>query len=835
MTFPSCSGRFGVAGILCAFFLLAGCGGSGGSSGSAGGSTNLPDDRTSPDPTSLGGTAVKGIVRNASVKVFSVEGGIVSDASIAEGSTDAAGDFDLDLPEGTAGLFLLEVVGDDDAEMRCDVPGGCGNRSEFGDFVAVGDDFRLRNIVELDAGEALDTDVSVFSELAVSDLVSSGADLTPETVSGAKTRVMDGFGLEGSLDTLRIPDLAAENFDQQTDAAQVAGLLSAALLGVALDESPEAFQTGLTTISEQWSGQGGALVVNDTDADHLAISLLDVLERASLALEDSAGSLPEQLTTVVTARVSEARQKPVGETTGGDTDGEVVAESELPRVKRFVGNLRTAITTFSDPAFGADLADRLRQVGDELAVEASDAGRVTLRVYDAVAIALQNFRADPSLTEQTIDTISVGGLAQTEDGVSFEVDQTVEAFEVQLSGTIEETLTETVKRLDTIDAETNAIELRSELELSGRVTGQLRGETASVTISSGSLSISAVQVDSSSPLLSSTDFFDDLQDGGTVEIDGQQQQLATLLDGVVFDDSESIELVEASASLEVAIEQVASAAATEPAAFEGMLSVTASDSAAEEIERRVFSRTCPEDATTTITTTGCFVYTSGTSERLGSLDLELSGALETDSATRYDLSLSTTASPSGDAPSIQLMQSRESVSLLDGAALFNLVSTGSPSGSLTVFDSEESAAAGETETDFVMIGASTLILSGPVVGLGENTRIEASGSREAFDSLQASASLSFGDVRIDLDAPTIPFDPETGEATVLPLTIVDRQGVTMTLELDLEASATDDLVLVDPGRIALNRDAGEPGQATVERRDGVLVVVYEDESFETLF
>jgi uncharacterized 2Fe-2S/4Fe-4S cluster protein (DUF4445 family) len=95
-----------------------------------------------------------------------------------------------------------------------------------------------------------------------------------------------------------------------------------------------------------------------------------------------------------------------------------------------------------------------------------------------------------------------------------------------------------------------------------------------------------------------------------------------------------------------------------------------------------------------------------------------------------------------------------------------------------------------------MIGASTLILSGPVVGLGENTRIEASGSREAFDSLQASASLSFGDVRIDLDAPTIPFDPETGEATVLPLTIVDRQGVTMTLELDLEASATDDLVLV---------------------------------------
>ena len=305
MTFPSCSGRFGVAGILCAFFLLAGCGGSGGSSGSAGGSTNLPDDRTSPDPTSLGGTAVKGIVRNASVKVFSVEGGIVSDASIAEGSTDAAGDFDLDLPEGTAGLFLLEVVGDDDAEMRCDVPGGCGNSREFGDFVAVGDDFRLRNIVELDAGEALDTDVSVFSELAVSDLVSSGADLTPETVSGAKTRVMDGFGLEGSLDTLRIPDLAAENFDQQTDAAQVAGLLSAALLGVALDESPEAFQTGLTTISEQWSGQGGALVVNDTDADHLAISLLDVLERASLALEDSAGSLPEQLTTVVTARVSE--------------------------------------------------------------------------------------------------------------------------------------------------------------------------------------------------------------------------------------------------------------------------------------------------------------------------------------------------------------------------------------------------------------------------------------------------------------------------------------------------------------------------------------------------
>jgi uncharacterized 2Fe-2S/4Fe-4S cluster protein (DUF4445 family) len=53
--------------------------------------------------------------------------------------------------------------------------------------------------------------------------------------------------------------------------------------------------------------------------------------------------------------------------------------------------------------------------------------------------------------------------------------------------------------------------------------------------------------------------------------------------------------------------------------------------------------------------------------------------------------------------------------------------------------------------------------------------------------------------------------------------------------LSEEPHKSDDLVLVDPGRIALNRDAGEPGQATVERRDGVLVVVYEDESFETLF
>lgn len=837
MTFPPCSRRLGVPGLLCALFLLAGCGG-GGSSGSADGSTPPADDQAAPDPTSLGGTAVKGIVRNASVSVFAIEDGSLSDTPISEGSTDAAGRFDLDLPEGTAGLVLVEVVGDDDAEMRCDVPAGCGNANEFGDFIAVGPDFRLRNIVELAEGEALDTDVSMFSELAVADLLSSGADLTTETVGGAKIRVMNGFGLEGSLDTLSIPDLAAEDFDQQGDASRVAGLLSAALLGVALDESPDAFQAGLAAISEQWSGQGGSLVINDTDADDVAISLLDVLEHASRALEDSAGSLPEQLTTVVAARLSEARQRPVGETTGGDTDGEVVAESELPRVKRFVSNLRTVITTFSDPAFGGDLSDRLRQVGDELAVEASAAGTVTLRVYDAVATALQNFRADASLTEQTIDSIEVRGLAQTEDGVTFEVDQTIDGFDVQLTGTIDETLTETMTRFDTIDEETDVVELRSELELSGTVSGQLTGDKAFVSISSGDVSISAVQVERFSPdLLFGTQFIDDLQDAGTVEIDGQQQELRTLLEGFVVDNSESIELVDASASLEVAIEQTVSDATPEPAAFAGTLSVTASDSAVEEIEREVFTRTCPNDVPPTVTATGCFVYTVGTVERLGALDLEISGALETEAATRYELSLSATASPSGDADAVELTQSSRELAHLDGAALFEAVSAGSSTPLLEArtFLSEETSSTGETEDNFVMIGASTIILRGPVVGLGEDTRIEVSGAREAFDSLRASGSLRFGDVRIVLDAPDISFDPETGEVSTLPLSIVDRQGVRMTLEFDLQASATDDLVLVAPGRIALNRAAGEPGQAKVELRDGALVVVYEDESFETLF
>lgn len=835
MTFTPSSGRLGVPALLCTLFLLAGCGGSGGSSGSANGSTPPPDDQTTPDPTSLGGTAIKGIVRNASVSVFAIEDGSLADTPLVEGSTDDSGSFDLDLPEGTAGLVLVEVVGDDDAEMRCDVPAGCGNGSEFGDFIPAGPDFRLRNIVELAEGDALDTDVSMFSELAVSNLLSSGTDVTAQRVAGAKTRVMDAFGLEGSLDTLPIPDLAADDFDQQNDASQVAGLISAALLGVALDESPDAFQTGLSTISEQWSAQGGSLVVNDTDADDVAISLLDVLEHASQALEDSAESLPEQLTTVVAARLSEANQKPVGETTGGDTDDEVVAESELPRVKRFVGNLRTVITTFSDPAFGGDLSDRLRQVGDELAVEASAAGTATLRVYDAVATALQNFRADASLTEQTIDTIQVRGLAQTEDGVSFEVDQTVDGFEVQLGGTIDETLTETVTRLDTIDEETDVVELRSELELSGTVSGQLIGEKASVSISSGTLSISAVQVERSSPVLNSNDFLDDVQPGGSVEIDGQQQELLTFLEAATLDNSRSVELIDAAASLQVAIEQIVSDATPDLAAFEGTLSVTASDSASEDVERGVFTQTCPDGAPSTVTTTGCFIFTAGTAERLGSLELELAGALQTDSATRYELSLSTTASPSGDAASIELTQPRESLTLLDGAALFEIVSTGSSSTAPTVFVSEETLPGGETETDFVMIGSSTIILSGPVVGLGENTRIEVSGAREAFDSLRASASLSFGDVRIDLDAPAIPFDPETGDVSTLPLTIVDRQGIRMTLEFDLEASATGDLVLVEPGRIAINRDADEPGQAKVERREGALVVVYEDESFETLF
>lgn len=187
------------------------------SSASAVSTANTQDTQDSKK-ISIKGGAIKGVIENGVVRVFSIENeaGLFRKSHTPLGDaerTDANGQFDISIPADTVDAIIVEITADSDTRMTCDVVNGCGI-NEQGNPIAFGETFALSSDFVLEAAysglqdqQGLTLYVTPLTHLAVSYAKEHIDGLSADSINGAYALVEDTLKLsKGSLQ-LPPPDL----------------------------------------------------------------------------------------------------------------------------------------------------------------------------------------------------------------------------------------------------------------------------------------------------------------------------------------------------------------------------------------------------------------------------------------------------------------------------------------------------------------------------------------------------------------------------------------------------------------------------------------------------
>ncbi len=208
-------------GIFALSSLLIACSsGSGGDSttGSTSQSAASEVDTQDTNKISIKGGAIKGVIENGVVRIFSIESeaGLFRKSLIPLGDaerTDANGQFDISIPADAVNAIVVEITADAGTRMTCDVVNGCGLDPQ-GSAIAFGETFSLNSDFILEAAysglqdqKALTLYVTPLTHLAVSFAKEHGDGLSEDSINEAYALVEDTLNLsKGSLQ-LPPPDL----------------------------------------------------------------------------------------------------------------------------------------------------------------------------------------------------------------------------------------------------------------------------------------------------------------------------------------------------------------------------------------------------------------------------------------------------------------------------------------------------------------------------------------------------------------------------------------------------------------------------------------------------
>ena len=423
--------------LLAAAVGLQGCGSSS--------SDNSTPTTTAAPTTTLSGTASKGPIRQAQVRVRGADRQLIDTANTL---TDANGDYSIDIPSNATGPFTIEIVPTPITTQVCDTPSGCqivceltagcdlnGREAENGDVqnIAFGEEFNfingtLRAIVPSIEANATETTVNVtpFTEIAAS-LVDDAATLSVNAVNSANQQVASQLGqlladnnvnADVPTDIFAIPvvDLTAPEVDAD-ESNNALGVrlttLSASLLNFI--DPTDADRNSLGEVLADFN-QSFSDVINDqaTDAEE-RIDLSQVLTEAATvasSLDDVLGDAAEDLLEQVlgedldaigedfTREADEVEQRPALPTDATDLIGQAEA---------FITQLNTFIS--ADVSDGAVLRLGDNGIGLSLALESEvDASAAELELFgDAINAALDALSDDDE--EALMDLIEVLGEA----------------------------------------------------------------------------------------------------------------------------------------------------------------------------------------------------------------------------------------------------------------------------------------------------------------------------------------------------------------------------------------------------------------------------------------
>ncbi len=373
-------GCIGIASIM-----LVGCGG--------GGSDPSPSDPSPSDPSpssgvnnvTLGGTAAKGIINGGNVVAEELDASGSVLAGIGSTTTAADGSYTLTIDDDyNGGPIKITINADENTQMKCDVPSGCGMRTDdiadsdtvidFSEWYKPGNGnlTMMALLAGAVSNDTISVNITPYTHLAARRAMAAPS-LTPAEVSDANSRVSSLLGGGGinilSTQPLDITDAAVVDGADATEIAYAA--LSAAIAGLA-DTSGGTPDINAVLETLWGSFTDGGLVADDsgTVTDDSTISLQEIV--------DGATSVFAEMNIADTSNTLTSLQEVIDAATGGSIipdPGPDTGDTALEKVKAFVGDVRT---------WGTVIEEETRVKGDafatqvDLAATAADASVSTM-------------------------------------------------------------------------------------------------------------------------------------------------------------------------------------------------------------------------------------------------------------------------------------------------------------------------------------------------------------------------------------------------------------------------------------------------------------------------
>jgi len=268
---------------LSALFITA-CGSGGGSEENGNGS-GVPSSTAITH--TLTGTAVKGVLKQASIAVYRLSNGQPAEL-LASGSSDEQGHFKLTVQnDPTDVLVVVSPAENGKSRMLCDALRGCGSGSgiddlnkngivDFGEWGPMPAGLQLRSVVNAGTTTTLTTQITPLTELATAFAESFPQGIDDLSFQVAASQTSNLLGLTTNLTGLVPIDLTKPSALASADTNTLMySLLGAALLEVAAEAD---FQSFLTSLSQRFVDQQGQLAGHD--AIDGGISLADIFNKA---------------------------------------------------------------------------------------------------------------------------------------------------------------------------------------------------------------------------------------------------------------------------------------------------------------------------------------------------------------------------------------------------------------------------------------------------------------------------------------------------------------------------------------------------------------------------
>ncbi|PWQ95541.1 hypothetical protein [Leucothrix arctica] len=456
--------------IAIATVLVAGCGGSN-------------DDKTiAPTPTSIGGTAAKGIITDGIVTAYLLGSDGIKGAVVGTAMTDSVGSYSLETVssyDGTSPL-LLELTAGDDTTMVCDSYNDCGS-VEHGDTIPlVGTDFMMTSVIP---GTGSDTTVNAaitaFTSMAANSVVISGS-VSDTSILETTSKINQVVGVN-ILETTPV-NVASESVlgesstDSQRYSIMLAALAAQAFSGTG---SVEDMMTNLDAYSTDF--------VEDGDiGDEGGLSLETLYADANEAAEAAEDSLSDE----AVDQISTLGSSVVGQLVDGVFEPEATSAenpSDVAQAKAFVTEVRTwvnAIQDLEDPA--NTFLDEADTLSNTLSSHSEDVLEVYAIALGAAINAIEDAHGADEDVPTTVDVIDdedmlLGTLSIVDNSTSDTTEYVLTASDLSDSNVALETTISLNESLDT--------EIVSAGDTTAGINGTVSDDLVAITLSNAALTM----------------------------------------------------------------------------------------------------------------------------------------------------------------------------------------------------------------------------------------------------------------------------------------------------------------------------------------------------------